>query len=137
MRLARSGDLNYNVAFYSVWSLGEMASGFLAICLPVSPKFFQSLKEIKIPSWIPIAGHSLHQSSNNISDGYLPQFKLPRHSDKIPIFVPVKKESTAVSRSVGPVSVDLNPNDGPSFFAELEPGNSHILRCIEISTKYE
>lgn len=137
MRLARSGDLTYNAAFVSFWSLGEMASGFLAMCLPVSPKFFQSLKEITIPSWIPIAGHSLRRSSNNISDGYLPQFKLPRHLDKTPIFVPVKKESSPVSRSVGPVSGDLTPNDGHSFFAELEPGNSNIQRCIEISTEYE
>lgn len=137
VRLARSGDFTYNFAFYGFWSLGEMTSGFLAMCLPFSPKFFQSLKEIKIPSWIPIAGHSLRRSSNNTSDRYLPQFKLPRHSDKIPTVVSVKKESSPVSRSVGGVSGDMTLNSDPSFFAELEPGNLHILRCVEISTKYE
>ena len=137
MRLAKSRDTTYNAAFIGFWSLGELASGFLAICLPVSPKFFQSLKENTILSCISIPGPSPRRSSNNFSGGYLPQFELPRKSDKTSIFVPGKQEQSPVSRPVVPVSGDLTPNVVPSSFAELEPGNSHILRCIEISTKYE
>lgn len=137
MRLEKSGDKTYNVAFIVFWSLGEMASGFLAMCLPVSPKFFQSLKEITIPSWVPLAGHSLRRSSNDFSGGYLPQFKLPQQLDKPSIFVPMKQGLSPVSRPAGSVSGNLTLNGSPSSSAELEPGNSQILRYVEISTQNE
>lgn len=115
-----------------------MASGFLAMCLPVSPKFFQSLKEITIPSWVSIPGPSLRRSSKNVTDAYLSQFNLPQQLEKkTSIFVPVKQESSPISRPVVLVSGHLTPIDRSSSFAELEPENSHILRCIESSNKDE
>lgn len=137
MRLAKSGDTTYNVALVGFWSLGEITSGFLAMCLPVSPKFFQSLKEITIPSWISIPGTPLRRSSKSVTDGYLSQFNLPRKLEKTSISVPAIQESSIMSRPVDHVSGDLTPIDCSSSFAEQEPDNSHILRCIEISTKEE
>ena len=129
MRLARSRDYTYNGYYVSFWCLGEVTSGFLAMCLPVFPRFFQSLKEITIPSWIPISRYSPRPSSKDFSDGYLPRFKLPRNSDIPLISAPVKQVSSPVSRPVGPVSLDLTPKHGPPSFAKLEPGDSVHISC--------
>lgn len=114
-----------------------MASGFLAMCLPVSPRFFQSLKQITIPSWISISGPFLGRSSKSVTDGYLSKFNLPRQLENTSTLLPVKQASPPTSRPIGPVSGDFTPIDGSSSFAELEPDNSRIVRYIEISTKDE
>lgn len=130
----KSGDFNYHAALIGFWSLGEMASGFLAMCLPVSPKFFQSLKQITISSLIPITGSFLRRSSTTATDSYLSQFNLPQKLEKTSTVLPVKQESSPISRPVGPVSGGLTPIGGSFSFAKLERDNPHILRCIEIST---
>lgn len=126
VRLAQSGDTTYYVALIALWSLGEMASGFLAMCLPVSPKFFQSLKQITLPSWISITGPFLGRSTKTGADGYLSKFYLPQQLEKATTCVPVKRASSSISRPVG-----------SSSCAEMEPDDSHSLRCIEIPTKDE
>lgn len=49
IKLARSKDITYYNSIMGVWTLPEIASGILAMCLPVSPKFFRSLKDS--PLW--------------------------------------------------------------------------------------
>jgi hypothetical protein len=48
-----------------LWTIPEMASGFLAVCLPVSPKFFRSLKESTIISRLEASLRSLLHPSRN------------------------------------------------------------------------
>lgn len=45
--LSHSSDVTYYTSVMGLWTIPEMASGILALCLPVSPRFFQSLKESK------------------------------------------------------------------------------------------
>lgn len=45
IKLARSKDVTYYISIMGMWTLPEIASGILAMCLPVSPKFFRSLKD--------------------------------------------------------------------------------------------
>lgn len=134
VRLAKSEDVTYNVGLLGLWSLPEMASGFLAMCLTVSPRFFQSLKHITIPPWISNSRPRLGQSSKTA--GYLAQFKSPTRLPKISSLSRAKQASPPTKRSVGLMSGEPAPTDGSSS-PKLEPGNSHILRCVEISTTYE
>lgn len=47
-KLADGKDVTYHLGIMGLWTLPEMTSGFLAMCLPVSPKFFQALKASKL-----------------------------------------------------------------------------------------
>lgn len=47
-KLADSEDNTYRFSIMSLWTLPEMTSGLLAMCLPVSPKFYQALKTSKL-----------------------------------------------------------------------------------------
>lgn len=131
VRLSNSKDVTYNVALLGLWSLPEMASGFLAICLTVSPRFFQSLKHVARPSLISIPRPRLGRSSKNAK--YLSQFSSPTRLQNLSR---AKQTSPPTKRSVGLMSGDPAPIDDSSL-SKLEPGSSHILRCIEISTTNE
>lgn len=136
VRLAKSDDLTYHVGLLGLWSLPEMASGFLAMCLPVSPRFCQSLKKVEIPSFISISRPCLSRFSK--SDGYLTQSNSPSGLPKKPTLLPEKEASPPPRRrSASLVSGQPALIDGSSSYTKLEPGNSHILRCIEISTTNE
>ena len=130
VQFSKSGDFTYYVAFIGFWSLGEMASGFLVMCLPVSPRFCQSLKQIRIPSRITIP-RIFHCRSSN-PDGYLSQFNL-RLARRFTL-IPAVKASPPATSSVSLVSGNLAPADGSSSFT---PGNTHILRYVEISSTNE
>lgn len=45
VQLARSNDVTYHVGLMVLWTVPEVASGILAMCLPVSPKFFRHIKD--------------------------------------------------------------------------------------------
>lgn len=134
IRLSKSEDITYHVGILGLWSLPEMASGLLAICLTVSPRFFQSLKYTTIPSWISISRPRLGRSSKTA--GYLAQFQSPIHLPKRSSLLRAKQASLPRNRSVGLTSGKAAPADGYPL-PKLEPGNSHILRCVEISTTFE
>jgi hypothetical protein len=40
-----SKDITYDENIMALWAISEMACGILAMCLPVSPKFFRSFKD--------------------------------------------------------------------------------------------
>lgn len=124
-----------HIALNGFWALGEMASGFLAMCLPVSPRFFQSLKQIRIPSWISISGSFFGRSPK--IDGYLSQFNSPRHLAKRSTLFPAKKSLPPLMSSAGLVSSDLTPTNASSSFTKQESNNSHILCYTEISITNE
>lgn len=134
VRLSKSRDVTYNVGLLGLWSLPEMASGFLAICLTVSPRFFQSLKHVALPSWIVISRPRFGRSSKTAN--YLSQYNSPTRLPRIPSLSRAKQASPPTKRSAGLMSGDPAPIDGSSL-SKLEPGSSHILRCIEISTTNE
>lgn len=48
IKLADGKDFTYRLSIMSLWTIPEMTSGLLAMCLPVSPKFFQALKTSKL-----------------------------------------------------------------------------------------
>lgn len=52
VELFRSSDITYYTSLMGLLTLPEMASGILIVCLPVSPKFFQSFKETEFFSSI-------------------------------------------------------------------------------------
>lgn len=131
VRLAKSEDFTYNVGLLGLWSLPEMASGFIALCLTVSPRFCQSLKHITIPSLYSISRPRLGRTSKTA--GYLSQVNSPSRFPKRSSLPRAKQVSP---RSIALTSGDPTPIDGSSS-TKLEPGNSHILRCIEISTTNE
>lgn len=134
VRLSKSRDITYNVGLLGLWSLPEMTSGFLAICLTVSPRFFQSLKHVARPSWISISRPRLDRSLRTAN--HLSQFNSPTRVPKISTLSRAKQASPSTKRSAGLMSGDPAPIGGPSL-SKLEPGSSHILRCIEISTTNE
>ncbi|KAL8792454.1 MAG: hypothetical protein Q9195_004910 [Heterodermia aff. obscurata] len=43
VRLAQSGDISYNLALMGFWTYAELSVGILCACLPVSPRFFQTV----------------------------------------------------------------------------------------------
>lgn len=57
IELSHSKDFTYYTSVQALWSLPEMTLGLLAMCLPVSPKFFQSVKDSSFWSSL---GSSLH-----------------------------------------------------------------------------
>ena len=134
VQLFKSEDITYNVGLLGLWSLPEMASGFLAICLTVSPRFFQSLKHITVPSWISISGPRLGRASKTAS--YLAQFKSPTRLPKGSSLSRAKQATPPTKRAVCLMVGEPAPTDGSSL-PKIEPGSSHILRCVEISTTYE
>lgn len=57
--------MTYYVSVIGLWTILEIASGFLAVCLPVSPRFFCSLKDSMIVSRLGASLHSLLYRSKN------------------------------------------------------------------------
>lgn len=47
-KLADVKDVTYYLSILNLWTIPEMTSGLLAMCSPVSPKFFQALKTSKL-----------------------------------------------------------------------------------------
>ena len=43
MRLAQTGDVSYNLALMGFWTFAELSAGIVCACLPVLPKFFQTI----------------------------------------------------------------------------------------------
>ena len=43
VRLAQSGDVSYNLALMGFWTYAELSVGIVCACLPVSPRFFQTV----------------------------------------------------------------------------------------------
>lgn len=51
IKLSQSDDFTYYVNIVGLWSYAEVASAILAMCLPVSPKFFHHFKEDSSRLW--------------------------------------------------------------------------------------
>lgn len=116
-QLSTSEDVNYYVGLMGLWTLPEMASAFLAMCLPVFPKFFRSLKRPYSFSWITIAQRYLFRSPGTASNKpSLDNLVLPTYQPKKSALWPTKQDS--------PVYI-------PTRF---ETGNLHIMRSTQIPT---
>lgn len=56
-------DTTYLEGISDLWAIAEATCGILAICLPVSPKFFESLQNTKLWSKLRISLSSLTRSN--------------------------------------------------------------------------
>ena len=64
VRLLHGDDVTYFTGLMGLLTLPEMASGFLAACLPLSPQFFQGVKQLPFFSCMgPTLWSMLHLSS--------------------------------------------------------------------------
>ncbi len=60
LQLVRSQDVTYLAGLMNMWAIAEATCGILAMCLPVSPKFFSSLQHA--PLWSALRVFSFSQS---------------------------------------------------------------------------
>ena len=61
--LISPSDVAFSTWRFGIWTIPEMASGIIVSCLPVSPKFFQTLGETRIISRVKSAMRSLLEIS--------------------------------------------------------------------------
>ena len=55
-------DFTYLAGIQDLWAIAETTCGILAMCLPISPKFFRSIHDSKFWSGLRISLHSLTRS---------------------------------------------------------------------------
>lgn len=127
VRLFNSEDVTYFVALMGLWTLPEMALAFLAMCLPVFPRFFQSLKSLHSYSWISISQRYLFRSFKTSSYQPSPDhFVLPTNQPKKSTLWPGKHDSSVY---IGTGASNQVPVDNCS---KSKTGNLQIMRSIQI-----
>lgn len=135
VKLSTSKDNIYYGCLMALWALPEMAPAFLAMCLPVFPKFFQSLKRPHSFSWITIPQRYLFRSSGTA--GYQPSpdhLVSPTNRPRKSTLWPTKQDSPVyipTTSLIGTNASDQGPEVNSSKF---ETGNLHIMRSIQFST---
>jgi hypothetical protein len=141
IELSQSSDITYYTSLMGLLTLPEMASGIVIVCLPVSPKFFQSFKEIKFfssmgASWRSIlrvsgsrsfwtsGSRSGEASSNNNK-------KWTRHNGAVKDSYEMthgRREGSSDSKM--PINTSL---EGPQDWK----ANSQFMRTVQITSKDE
>lgn len=64
VKVIHSKDVSYLAGIINLWAIAEATCGILAMCLPISPKFFKSLQDAKLWSTLRISLHSFMKSRN-------------------------------------------------------------------------
>lgn len=65
IKVIRYEDVSYLGGILDLWAIAEATSGILAMCLPISPKFFRSLQDAKLWSSLKISLHSFVRKSTS------------------------------------------------------------------------
>lgn len=59
-------DFTYLAGIQGLWAIAELTCGILAMCLPMSPKFFRSLQDSKMWSGFRLSLHSITRSKTQL-----------------------------------------------------------------------
>lgn len=113
----------------------EIASAFLALSLPVFPKFLQYLNSFHSFSWISISQR--HRLGFFKRVHYQPspdQFLLPNNQPKKSILWPTKQSSPVYLPTTSLVGTSARDQVPVNNVSKLETGNFHIKRPIQIYT---
>lgn len=135
VELSTTKDVNYYVGLMGLWTLPEMASAFLAMCLPVFPRFFQSLKSPYSFSWTRISQRYHLRSSRTA--GYQPSpdhIVSPTYQPKKSTLWPTKQDSPVYIPTISMVGSSAIDQGSEVNSSKFEIGNLHIMRSIQIST---
>lgn len=118
-KLVNTHDVNYYVSVLGLWTLPEITSAFLAICLPLAPKFFTSFRS-----------STLRRSSS----GY--QRHMP-YSHRAAVVLPgVRRGQSSAKKSwtsTGKTAVNNNTQSSEFELADT----AHIVQRVDVSTKFE
>ena len=127
-KLADGKDVTYRLSIMSLWTIPEMTSGLLAMCLPVSPKFFQALKTSKLRT----SFRSLirRKSKGDLSLGVQP---IERKTAEIPAKARSRKHRV-LRDEVSASNNDSSEQNLPGEHAMREPSTNQIVRTIQIET---
>lgn len=127
-KLVHTHDVNYYVAILGLWTLPEITSVFLAICLPLAPKFFSSIKFR--PSHF-CSSHSRGYERHDHSNSNLPDSNraaaVVGAAGEQQIYPPTKNSWTSSGKTA------LNTDSSDFELADT----AHIVERIDVSTKYE
>lgn len=125
VKLLKTDDLTYYIALCALWTLPEMASAFLAVSLPVFPKFFRNLSGLHPFSWITISERYLFRSSKTAHFQPLPNnFVLPTNQPKKSIVLPAKQDSPVYKPTVSLIGTSASDQDPVDNSSKLKTGNS-------------
>lgn len=124
-KLVDTNDVNYYVSVLGLWTLPEITSAFLAICLPLAPKFFTSFRSSPLrrsSSGYQRRGHPINH--NKLPDNH--------RAAVLPAAVRGGQRSAKKSwSSTGNTAVDTQSSE-----YELAD-TAHILQRADVSTKFE
>lgn len=123
-KLVNTHDVNYYVSVLGLWTLPEITSAFLAICLPLAPKFFTSFRSSTLRR--SSSGYQRHNHSiinNNLPDSHRAAVPAVRGGQRSGM----KKSWT----STGKTAVNTQSSE-----IELVD-TAHILQRVDVSTKFE
>lgn len=135
VKLSTTKDVNYYVGLMGLWTIPEMASGFLAMCLPVFPRFFQSLKRPYSFSWTTIWQRYHLRSSRTAGYQPSPDHLVSRsYQPKKSTLWPSKQDSPVYIPTISMVASGAIDQGSEVNSSKFETGNLHIMRSIHIST---
>lgn len=135
IRLHKTQDTTYYVALMGLMDVPEIASAFLALSLPVFPKFFQYLNSFHPFSWISISQrHRLGSFKTARYRSSPDQFLLPINQPKKSILWPAEQNSPAYLPTTSLIGTRARDQVPVNNVSKLETGNFHIKRPIQIYT---
>lgn len=119
-KLVSTNDVNYYVSVLGLWTLPEITSAFLAICLPLAPKFFASFRPPPLRRSSGYRRHD-HPINNNLPDSHMAAVAAGRGQR-----LAMKSWTSTGNTAVNTESSEFELAD-----------TAHIVQRVDISTKFE
>lgn len=121
-KLVNTKDVNYDVSVLGLWTLPEITSAFLAICLPLAPKFFTSFRPPPLRRSSGYQRHD-HPINNNLPDSHRAAVAAAAAGGQRS----AKKSWTSTGKTA------VNTESSEFELADT----AHIVQRVDISTKFE
>lgn len=131
IKILHTDDGTYSMFMIGLFSLFEIAFGFLAACLPVTPKFFESFRNLHIWSSLNSSFHSIIHSKTDsrIFGAQSGKSKAAKLGDGSNRFHAALTDFNSLPNEIEPATENKN--------GEITQDNRQIMRTVHIATTHE